>query len=114
MASKKQIAAGGSAVFDKFFSSQDAQNGSQDASEVKASISPDTGKSGSETAQKAQKKVFSFRGDQTAVTSWRLYADASGLKVDDLGTAAMMEYIENHPLSKDQQKIFDLKMKQKG
>lgn len=114
MANRKKVEAAGSAVFDKFFSSQDAQNGSQDASEDSVSISSQSVKSGSEKDQKKQKKVFSFRGDQTAVTSWRLYADASGLKVDDLGTAAMMEYIENHPLTKDQQKIFDLKMKQKG
>lgn len=108
MASKKKLDEAGAAVFDKFFSSQDAENGSQ-----KGDSKSDDSLSG-KGRKKANKRVFSFRGDDSAVTEWRVYADASGMKVDELGTAAMKEYIENHPLNPDQKKIYDLKMKQRG
>lgn len=68
---------------------------------------------GSEKPQKAQKKVFSFRAEVESADSWRLWADAKGLKVDELGTLAITEYIKKHPLSPDQKQIYDLKMAQK-
>lgn len=68
---------------------------------------------GSEKPQKAQKKVFSFRAEVESADSWRLWADAKGLKVDELGTLAITEYIKKHPLSPDQKQIYELKMAQK-
>lgn len=66
-----------------------------------------------ESPQKAQKKVFSFRAEVGQVDSWRLWADAKGLKVDELGTLALTEYIRKHSLTADQKKIYELKMAQK-
>jgi hypothetical protein len=115
MASKKKIDAAGSAVFDKLFSSsKDAQNDSQDVSPAPMDKRSASEKETAEKGQKPSKKVFSFRGDQTAVTAWRVYADAAGMKVDDLGYAALTEYIENHPLTAEQKQIYDLKLKQKS
>ena len=66
-----------------------------------------------EEPQKAQKKVFSFRAEVEAVDSWRVWADAKGLKVDELGTLALTEYIKRHSLTEDQRQIYELKMAQK-
>ena len=66
-----------------------------------------------EEPQKAQKKVFSFRAEVDQVDSWRVYADAKGMKVDELETLALTEYIKKHSLTADQQQIYDLKMAQK-
>ena len=66
-----------------------------------------------EEPQKAQKKVFSFRAEVDQVDSWRVYADAKGMKVDELGTLALTEYIKKHSLTEDQKKIYELKMAQK-
>ncbi len=60
--------------------------------------------------KKSEKKVFSFRGNQEDVKAWRLYATVTGTKVDDLGTSAMQEYIENHPLKGAEKALFDEKM----
>lgn len=68
---------------------------------------------GSEKPQKVQKKVFSFRAEVESADSWRLWADAKGLKVDELGTLAITEYIKKHPLNPDQKQIYELKMAQK-
>ena len=66
-----------------------------------------------EEPQKAQKKVFSFRAEVDQVDSWRVYADATGMKVDELGTLALTEYIKKHSLTEDQRQIYELKMAQK-
>lgn len=67
-----------------------------------------------ESPQKTQKKVFSFRSPADLADSWRVWADARGLKVDELGEKAISEYIRRHKLSEDQQTIYDIKMAQKG
>ncbi len=64
--------------------------------------------------QKTQKKVFSFRAPADLADSWRVWADAKGLKVDELGEKAISEYIRRHKLTEDQQQIYNLKMAQKG
>mgnify|MGYP007101852473 CR=1 FL=1 len=66
-----------------------------------------------EETQKAQKKVFSFRAEVDQVDSWRVWADAKGMKVDELGTLALTEYIKRHSLTEDQRQIYELKMAQK-
>lgn len=66
-----------------------------------------------EKPQKAQKKVFSFRAEVDQVDSWRVWADAKGMKVDELGTLALTEYIKKHSLTEDQRQIYELKMAQK-
>lgn len=44
-------------------------------------------------------KVFSFRGWKDEVDYWRLYAAVKGLKIDELGSAAINEYIKRHPVT---------------
>lgn len=68
---------------------------------------------GSEKPTKAVKKVFSFRAEADQVDSWRLWADAKGMKVDELGENALTEYIKKHGLTKDQKQIYELKLAQK-
>lgn len=63
---------------------------------------------------KPQKKVFSFRAEAESADNWRLWADAKGMKVDEMGTAAFTEFIENHPLTADEQTIYELKKAQKS
>ena len=58
-------------------------------------------------------KVFSFRAEKETVDGWRVWADAKGMKVDELGEKAITEYIKRHALDEDQQKIYDLKLAQK-
>lgn len=110
MASKKDMLSGAS-VYDKFFSSQDAQDVPEETEDHAVSKPSNAKQKRPEKAQKSVKKVFSFRCEEESVNAWRVYADAAGMKVDDLGSLALQEYIENHPLTGDQKKIFDLKMK---
>lgn len=58
-------------------------------------------------------KVFSFRAPIETADNWRLWADAKGMKVDELGTKAITEYIKKHPLTADQNQIYELKKAQK-
>ena len=77
----------------------------------------------SESPQKAQEgkkqrvidthKVFSFRAPIETVDSWRVWAEAKGMKVDELGEKALTEYIKRHSLTDDQRQIYELKMAQK-
>lgn len=67
----------------------------------------------SEEPKKTQKKVFSFRAEVDQVDSWRVWADAKGIKVDELGEKAITEYIKRHALTEDQRQIYELKMAQK-
>lgn len=61
---------------------------------------------------KPQKQSFSFRADKSKIESWKLFAEAIGTKdLGELWTAAIEEYISNHPLTENQQEIYTLKMK---
>lgn len=111
MANKKKVEEAGSALFNKFISSQDARIEPEETESKTVSKPSTTTKKRPEKAQKSVKKVFSFRGEEESVNAWRVYADAAGMKVDDLGSLALREYIEKHPLTGDQKKIYDLKMK---
>lgn len=91
------------AEMDKFFSgSIDADHGTPEAA-------VQTAPGGTN-----KKKVFSFRAGAEKVDSWRVWADASGMKVDELGEKALTEYIKKHPLTEDQRKIYELKLAQKN
>lgn len=95
--SKKENIKSAAEGLDKFFSSQSGE------SSVKAA----------EKNEKPVKKVFSFRAEAELADNWRLYADAAGMKVDELGTKALTEYIKKHPLTADQSQIYELKKAQK-
>lgn len=117
----KNLTAAAQAVTDKFFTAKEDQQESTDkaaqaAQEGRREVR--TGKSSTErkTAEKAVKtaqerrvtgkgkkgddtKVFSFRSWIDEVDGWRLYAAVKGLKIDELGAAAMNEYIKRHPIT---------------
>ena len=50
-------------------------------------------------------KVFSFRGWKDEVDQWRLYAMAKGMKIDEVGSAAMNEYIKRHPVTAEESEL---------
>ena len=117
----KNLTAAAQAVTDKFFSAQEDQQEStnkaaQAAQESRQNVR--TGKSSpaqkdAEKAGKAGKKasepvkVFSFRAAVRDVDQWRLYAAIRGEKVDEIGAAAMREYLKRHPLSAEEKALFD-------
>lgn len=122
MASKKKDFSAGVSALDKFFTETDPQRkevikevmgATQDAQEAPQKVRKIKDQKGSEEPQKLRKKVFSFRAEADEADSWRVWADASGLKVDELGERAIREYIKRHPLKGDQLQIYELKLGQK-
>lgn len=100
------------AGMDKFFSGA-SENVSEPSKKTTKRNTKEEPKQEPTKPQKVQKKVFSFRAEESTVDGWRLWADAKGMKVDDLGEKAITEYIKRHSLTEDQQKIYDLKSAQK-
>lgn len=94
MAKKKDFKASAQTVMDGYFSQKEEEP-------VKAEPKI-TGK------KKDTHKPFSFWAIKKDADEWRLWAKAKGMKVDDLGNAAMKEYIENHPLSEDQNFVYEV------
>ena len=113
MASKKidKLKEAGAGM-DKFFSEASESSTETTKKSTKRNTKAEPEKV-TESPQKAQKKVFSFRAEVDQVDSWRVWADAKGLKVDELGTLALTEYIKKHSLTEDQRQIYELKMAQK-
>lgn len=77
---------------DKFFTATDKE---------------DTSKKDNKKATVSEKIVFSFRSPKSSVESWRIYASVKGMKVEDLGAAALEAYMEQHPLSDEEQAVFN-------
>lgn len=67
----------------------------------------DTQKPENKKAPVGKKIVFSFRSPKSNVESWRIYASVKGMKVEDLGAAALDEYMKKHPLSDEEQAVFN-------
>ena len=111
MATKKNIKEAVNNL-DKFFSVEEPKNVGAKSAQIESKSTKEEAKK--KSTEKLQKKVFSFRAEAETVDSWRLWADAKGMKVDDLGEKALQEYIKRHPLSEDQKQIYDLKKKQKS
>lgn len=123
----KNLTAAAQAVTDKFFTgiedqkenvnkaAQTAQEGRQEDRKGKSSTGKKTAENDGKTAQerrvtgKGKKtddtKVFSFRSWIDDVDGWRMYAEVKGLKVDELGAAAMNEYIKRHPISEEERTL---------
>lgn len=56
---------------------------------------------------KPLKQSFSFRADIDKIEDWKLYAETVGAKdIGTLWTAALDEFMSNHPLTADQKQIF--------
>lgn len=77
---------------DKFFSATNKENIS---------------KKDNKKAPIVEKIVFSFRSPKSSVESWRIYANVKGMKVEDLGAAALDEYMKKYPLSDEEQAVFN-------
>lgn len=121
MAKKKSFEQAGDEL-NKFFSQQDEQGSKAfqtiaGEDHVAAQEAPKKAQNKPQNGKKERKidvqKVFSFRAHKDTVDSWRVWADAKGIKVDELGENAITEYIKRHSLTSEQQQIYDLKMAQK-
>lgn len=62
---------------------------------------------------KQKKQTFSFRAPLDDIAAWRAYSTATGMTMENMGVAAMNEYLKNHSLSGTDQVIFDA-MKKKN
>lgn len=116
MASKKNLQKVSGDVFDMMFSqAAESSSGAPETAPAESSGEPEkTAQRADRKPEKKKKKVFSFRAEADQVDSWRVWADAKGMKVDELGEKALREYIERHPLTKDQKTVYELKLSQRG
>lgn len=57
--------------------------------------------------KKLKKQVFSFRAGIDDIARWKAYSTATGQTMESVGNAAMMEYLENHPLKDNEKVVFD-------
>ena len=99
MANKNSLSKAAASTGSKFFSGVDTEKIVKDISSVKSPL------------KEEKVSIFSFRGNKNDVKAWRLYANITGIKVDDLGSFAMKEYLENHPLEDIEKALFDERMK---
>lgn len=56
---------------------------------------------------KQKKQVFSFRATLDNIADWKAYATATGQTMENVGTAAMNEYLDRHKLTGAEQTIFE-------
>lgn len=54
-----------------------------------------------------KKQVFSFRAAINDICIWKAYVTARGMKMEDIATDAMKEYLKKHKLSETEQIIFN-------
>lgn len=64
-------------------------------------------KTGKEKTIKEKKIVFSFRADVSSIFRWRAYCTAVSETMENIGSAAMDEYISRHRLSGNELAIFE-------
>ena len=95
---------------DMFFSEAEQQEDEVKQQEDPVAIPAKKGKTGKKTDTH---KPFPFWAIKEDADNWRLWAKAKNIKVDDMGSEAMKEYIRNHPLTPDQETIFRLQSEQK-
>lgn len=130
MATKKNLAQAAQAATDHFFTGsaaaedqaqdekispvRDRQKGAQAAQEGRQEDQSNKSSTIEGKAVRGRKKgigepvkVFSFRAVVDDVDQWRLYAAIKGEKVDEIGAAAMREYIKSHPLKDEEKALFD-------
>lgn len=117
MATKKNLTSAAQAATNHLFTG--ASEGSESAQEGRSPVKMNKPSSASKKPEKAvpeaqgrrmtgkgkkidDTKVFSFRGWKDEVDQWRLYASAKGMKIDEVGSAAMNEYIKRHPITAEE------------
>ena len=54
-----------------------------------------------------RKQVFSFRAGIDDIARWKAYSTATGQTMESVGSAAMIEYLKNHPLTDNEKVIFN-------
>ena len=109
MAKKKDFKSATLNTMDKFFSEAQYTPSENISKEVNGSV-PE--KKETRSGRKTDThKPFSFWAEKDEADEWRLWAKAKKIKVDDLGTQAIREYIKRHKLTEDQQKLYDLMKK---
>ena len=87
---------------------QKADGKSQTAKkQSKAKNTPIRKKDEKEADKILKKQVFSFRAVVADITIWRAYAIAKGETIENLGNAAMEEYIKRHKLLGTELAIFE-------
>lgn len=59
------------------------------------------------TTDKGKKQVFSFRAYVSSINRWRAYCTAVSETMENIGSAAMDEYINRHRLSGTELAIFE-------
>lgn len=64
-------------------------------------------KAGEKADIKQKKQVFSFRAMLKDIASWKAYATATGQTMENIGTAAMNEYLNRHKLTGAEQTIYE-------
>ena len=79
------------------------------AEPTQAEETPKKEKAGNKANTKPQKGVMGFRAELGKIEVWKLYAEAAGLEIGAMCTAAIDEYMQSHKLTGSQKKIFDLK-----
>lgn len=68
---------------------------------------PKSKKNENEPNTNPQKQVFSFRAMVSDILVWKAYATASGKTMENIGTAAMQEYLKRHKLNEAEQAVFE-------
>lgn len=89
----------------------DSQNPEKAPKQSKARSDTKKGKtSENEPNTKPQKQVFSFRAMIADIAFWKAYSTASGKTMENIGTAAMHEYMKRHKLNGAEQAVFEALM----
>lgn len=71
-------------------------------------------KSENEPNMKPQKQVFSFRAMVSDISIWKAYSTASERTMENIGTAAMNEYVKRHKLNETEQAVYEALMAREG
>ncbi|HBI61377.1 MAG TPA: hypothetical protein DDY31_09225 [Lachnospiraceae bacterium] len=71
------------------------------------SNAPKSKKAKNEPNKMSKKQVFSFRAMVSDISMWKAYATATGKTMENIGTAAMHEYMKRHKLNEAEQAVFE-------
>lgn len=121
MASKNRLDQAAGASIGSFFSSEDENRSDQTEQKptefpepIQTVKAPTEEKNEEKANTKQKKQVFSFRATLDNIADWKAYATATGQTMENVGSAAMNEYLERHELTGAEKVIFEaMKAKRK-
>ena len=90
---------------DKPQDAQEPQKAAQTEQTIKSTLAEE--KTEEKADAKAQKQVFSFRASKEHISDWKAYATATGLTMENVGAAAMNEYLLRHKLEGAEKAVYD-------